>query len=238
MTKTVRPPSERGGLLSGAFMIYSESKWGVAPYLSGENPHIVKVESMGVDLSAPPSRPMRADARRNREAILAAARGAFASEGVLASLDGIAIKAGVGNATLYRNFPTREDLLAAVMEADLADAQAHAATLLRDHPPREALAEWLIWLTWHLRIWHDLPQCVAEAQTATGASKNPAVSLLVEETANLVERARAAGMALNAVSANEVFELITALSWAVDRFGDDETAARRRVELATVGIFT
>jgi hypothetical protein len=40
------------------------------------------------------------------------------------------------------------------------------------------------------------------------------------------------------VTADEVFELVTALSWGVDRFGDDEAAARRRVEIATAGIFT
>jgi AcrR family transcriptional regulator len=64
-------------------------------------------------------RAMRADAQRNRNAILAAARETFEEERVLASLDGIAVRAGIGNATLYRNFPTRDDLLAAVMEANV-----------------------------------------------------------------------------------------------------------------------
>lgn len=193
---------------------------------------------MTVYPDALPHRPLRADARRNRDAILRAARAVFDVEGALASLDGIAIKAGVGNATLYRNFPTREDLLAAVMEADLADAQAQAEALACEHCPRQALAEWLVWLTWRLRIWHDLPQCVAEARTATGSSLNPAVSALVAQTGNLVERARASGDMVDSVAATEVFELVTALSWAVDRFGDDETAARRRVELATAGLLT
>lgn len=193
---------------------------------------------MTVDQGAGPPRRLRADARRNRDAILQAARSVFATEGVLASLDGIAIHAGVGNATLYRNFPTREDLLAAVMEADLAEARAHAEALAQMHSPRQALAEWLVWLTWRLRIWHDLPHCVAEARSAQHSSMNPAVSLLVAQTGHLVERAQAAGDAVDSVTPSEVFELITALSWAVDRFGDDETAARRRVEVATSGLFT
>jgi AcrR family transcriptional regulator len=180
---------------------------------------------------------MRADARRNREAILQAARAVFATDGVLASLDGIALRAGVGNATLYRNFPTRDDLLAAVMEVDLEEALIEAGTLGREHSPRVALAEWLVRLTWQLRIWHDLPHCVAEARTAPGSSMNPAVSLLVRQTGELLDRAKAAGAALPTVGANEVFELVTALSWAVDRFGDDEAAARRRVEVATAGLF-
>uniref|UniRef100_UPI0035CC1DD1 TetR/AcrR family transcriptional regulator n=1 Tax=uncultured Sphingomonas sp. TaxID=158754 RepID=UPI0035CC1DD1 len=192
---------------------------------------------MSVDQNVAASRPMRADARRNRDAILQAAREVFATEGVLASLDGIALRAGVGNATLYRNFPTRDDLLAAVMEVDLEEALSEAGKLGREHSPREALAEWLVRLTWQLRIWHDLPHCVAEARTVPASSMNPAVSMLVRQTGELLDRAKAAGAALPTIDANEVFELATALSWAVDRFGDDEAAARRRVEVATAGLF-
>jgi len=180
---------------------------------------------------------MRADARRNRDAILHAAREVFATDGVLASLDGIALRAGVGNATLYRNFPTRDDLLAAVMEVDLDEASTEASLLGSERPPRAALAEWLVGLTWRLRIWHDLPHCVAEARAAPGSSMNPAVSMLVQETSKLLDGAKAAGEAVSTIEANEVFELVTALSWAVDRFGDDEVAARRRVEVATAGLF-
>jgi AcrR family transcriptional regulator len=72
-------------------------------------------------------RPLRADARRNRERILRAAREAFAAEGIAVPLDEIARRAGVGNATLYRRFPTRQDLIAAVFadrkatQVDLAE---------------------------------------------------------------------------------------------------------------------
>ena len=183
-------------------------------------------------------RPMRADARRNRDAILAAAREVFETEGVLASLDAIAVRAGVGNATLYRNFATREDLLAAVMEASIDSARAEAEALGRERSPRDALAEWLVWLTWRLRIWHDLPQCIATARGTSDASMNPAISSLVDQTKDLLGRAQEAGNAIDTVNASEVFELATALSWAVDRFGDDEPAARRRVEIATAGLFT
>jgi AcrR family transcriptional regulator len=191
---------------------------------------------MSVDQREAP-RPMRADARRNRDAILQAARELFATDGVLASLDGIALRAGVGNATLYRNFPTRDDLLAAVMAVDLDEAVTEAEALAREQSPRVAFAEWLVRLTWQLRIWHDLPHCVAEASTVSGSSMNPAVSMLVRQTGDLLDRAKAAGAALPTIDANEVFELVTALSWAVDRFGDDEAAARRRVEVATAGLF-
>jgi AcrR family transcriptional regulator len=58
-------------------------------------------------------RPQRADARRNFEALLVAARDAFAANGADTSLEEIAKKAGVGVGTLYRNFPTRQDLIEA-----------------------------------------------------------------------------------------------------------------------------
>jgi uncharacterized membrane protein len=66
---------------------------------------------------------------------------------------------------------------------------------------------------------------------------NPAVSMLVRQTGELLYRAKAAGAALSTIGASEVFEMVTALSWAVDRFRDDEAAARRRVEIATAELF-
>jgi AcrR family transcriptional regulator len=183
-------------------------------------------------------RAMRADARRNRDAILVAARETFEEEGVLASLDGIAVRAGVGNATLYRNFPTRDDLLVAVMEANIVAVLVDAEELARSLDPREALAEWLFRLTWQLRIWHDLPYCIASARGDAESSMNPTNARLITETGLLLDAATSTGAAMAAVTAEEVFELVTTLSWGVDRFGDDEPAARRRVAIATAGIFT
>jgi AcrR family transcriptional regulator len=69
---------------------------------------------------------LRADAERNRVALLAAAREVFSEHGLEASLDEIARRAGVGNATLYRRFPTRQDLIAAVF-ADRKTTQVELA---------------------------------------------------------------------------------------------------------------
>jgi AcrR family transcriptional regulator len=93
-----------------------------------------------------PSNPpkLRADARRNRERILEVAREVFTRAGADASLDDIAKQAGVGAGTLYRHFPTGEELLKAVYRKELetlADtARKFAATL----PPVEALRAWLL----------------------------------------------------------------------------------------------
>ena len=87
-------------------------------------------------------RPHRADARRNFDALLTAARTAFAENGTDASLEDIARRAGVGIGTLYRNFPTRAALIEAVYidgVEDLVRAAAEVASL----PPWEALEHWL-----------------------------------------------------------------------------------------------
>ncbi|MFJ7159958.1 TetR/AcrR family transcriptional regulator [Streptomyces sp. NPDC101118] len=68
--------------------------------------------------------PVRRDARRNRELLVAAAREAFAAHGLDAPLDDIARRAGVGNATLYRHFPTRADLVEAVFRGTLTGTMA------------------------------------------------------------------------------------------------------------------
>ncbi|KDN21595.1 TetR/AcrR family transcriptional regulator [Amycolatopsis rifamycinica] len=183
------------------------------------------------------ARPLRADARRNRDAILAAARETFEAEGVFASLDAIALRAGVGNATLYRNFPTRDDLLSEVIEGFFAQALTEADELSRTLPPAAALVEWLVRVSWGLRIWHDLPVCLATAHDDDTSPLHSANAPLIERVGVLLDTAKAAGQVAGEITANEVFELVLALSWGIDRFGDDETTARRRVTMATAGIF-
>jgi AcrR family transcriptional regulator len=91
----------------------------------------------------PEPKPLRADARRNRDRLLAAAAEAFAAEGADASLDAIARRAGVGSGTLYRHFPTREDLIRAVYRARVEQACARGEQLRAADDPVDALAEWL-----------------------------------------------------------------------------------------------
>ena len=120
----------------------------------------------------------------------------------------------------------------------IAEAMDEADSLSRDLSPRAALAEWLVLLTWRLRIWHDLPTCLASALQDGESPMRPAYDPLLERTGSLLDAAKAAGEVAGPVAAGEVYELVLALSWAVDRFHDDEAAARRRVTMATAGIFT
>jgi AcrR family transcriptional regulator len=93
--------------------------------------------------AAEPSRPpKRADARRNYDKLVAAARGAFTADGTSASLEEVARRAEVGIGTLYRHFPTRQHLLEAVY-VDEVEAMSRQAQDLAELPPWEALSEWL-----------------------------------------------------------------------------------------------
>src|ERR1700733_8279606 len=89
-------------------------------------------------------RPMRADARRNYELLVAQATEAFAERGADdVSLEEIARRAGVGIGTLYRHFPTRQALLEAVYRDQVDALEVLVAGLLQSDSPGAALAEWL-----------------------------------------------------------------------------------------------
>ncbi|MDG4882900.1 TetR/AcrR family transcriptional regulator [Mesorhizobium sp. WSM4884] len=91
--------------------------------------------------SAP--KPLRADAQRNRDKLVEVAAQAFASDGVDASLEEIAKRAGVGIGTLYRHFPTREHLVEVVYRREVEGLCQAADELARDHPADVALELWM-----------------------------------------------------------------------------------------------
>ncbi len=92
---------------------------------------------------ARPGRAVRADALRNEDALLEAAKIVFVSAGVDAPVRDIAAQAGVGIGTLYRRFPKRSDLVAAVFRREVDACVAEAEVLAATHPPGEALQRWL-----------------------------------------------------------------------------------------------
>ncbi|AKU18576.1 hypothetical protein VV02_02525 [Luteipulveratus mongoliensis] len=100
-------------------------------------------ESPTIDVNAPACKPMRADAIRNRDKLLQVATQAFTDKGADASLDYIAKQAGVGIGTLYRHFPTREDLVMAVYGRQIEALEQRSHELPKQHDPAEALHEWM-----------------------------------------------------------------------------------------------
>ncbi|WKX69340.1 TetR/AcrR family transcriptional regulator [Streptomyces sp. XD-27] len=99
-----------------------------------------------------PEVPRRSDARRNRERLVDAARAVFAESGPEASLNEIAQRAGVGPGTLYRHFPNRRTLLAAVLRDRIDTLCGHAERLLTADSADRALAEWLHAFLEHARV--------------------------------------------------------------------------------------
>jgi AcrR family transcriptional regulator len=89
------------------------------------------------------SRPLRADAQRNRDRLVETALDAFTNEGANVPLESIAKRAGVGIGTLYRHFPTREALVEAVYRNELAKLCDAVPELLAALPPHEATRAWL-----------------------------------------------------------------------------------------------
>ena len=92
---------------------------------------------------AQPARPLRADAARNRARVLETAYETFAAEGLSVPIDEIARRAGVGAGTIYRHFPTKEDLFRAVVESRLRRIIAEGRALLDEPGPGEALFAFL-----------------------------------------------------------------------------------------------
>lgn len=103
----------------------------------------LKIQDEATTLAANPGRRVRADAQRNIDALLEAAMAVFMTTGVDAPVREIADRAGVGVGTVYRHFPSRADLVAAVFRHEI-DACADAApALASEHAPGEALARWM-----------------------------------------------------------------------------------------------
>jgi AcrR family transcriptional regulator len=89
------------------------------------------------------ARSLRADAQANYDRLLEVAALTFAREGADASLKAIAAEAGVGIGTLYRRFPTREDLIEATYRNETRRLAESASAMLADHTPVDALREWM-----------------------------------------------------------------------------------------------
>src|SRR5580698_9001087 len=111
----------------------------------------------------------RADAQRNRERVLEMAKQEFTRVGANASLEDIAKKAGVGPGTLYRHFPTREDLLVAVYRSEMEKLAAAERTLAESKSPVEALRGWLLLFVDAVETKHIIAPVL---NTLIGDSKN------------------------------------------------------------------
>lgn len=165
-------------------------------------------------------RPHRADARRNFDALLAAARDAFAAHGTDASLEDIARKANVGIGTLYRNFPTRQDLLEAVYAGEVEEL-CLAARDIAEFEPWDAFTAWLD------RFARYVPTKLALLQALNTDSEvfRACKGAMLASALPIFERAQQAGELRADVNLDDVLRMISGM--VASTYADD--AQRERV---------
>lgn len=158
-------------------------------------------------------RPARADAVRNRERIVTAAREAFAEAGPEASLNEIARRAGVGPGTLYRHFSGRAGLLAAVLKERIDTLCTRAQELLAADSAGAALAEWLRAFLDHARVNQGLGGALMlEELEATGALGSDCHQRIHDAAGALLTRAQDSGAARHDLSPADLLQLVVGVA--------------------------
>ncbi|MCA0156867.1 TetR/AcrR family transcriptional regulator [Tsukamurella sp. M9C] len=168
-------------------------------------------------------RPLRADAQRNRDKILAVAREAFGDRGADASLDEIAKAAGVGPGTLYRHFPTRAHLHRAVLDDWQVEVAADGERLiaLADVEPERALSEWAHSHYEHKSFFRGLhARLLADADDDDTSVLYSCKTALGSAGEGVLERARAAGLVRPEIGYRTVSQLISGIGMVAEQVPD------------------
>ena len=177
----------------------------------------------------------RADAERNRIRLLETAKAAFAKKGSGASLDEIARTAGVGAGTLYRHFPTRDALVAAVYRNETEQLVVAATRLAETHPPVMALREWLLLFVDYIATKHGMSEVLNSIVGGTSDLYSASTAQVKQAMAKLVDRAVASGdIRLDL----DPLDLLRALA-GVANIGlglDGERAAKNLVDILIAGV--
>jgi AcrR family transcriptional regulator len=180
------------------------------------------------------NRPMRADARRNVDAVLRAAMTIFAEAGVDAPIRTIAAEAGVGVGTLYRHFPQRSDLIKAIIQREVDICVDAAATLGATQEPGEALASWAQRLVDLVATKRGLGPALHSGDAAYQSLPNYVLGQLTPALRGLLDAAAAAGEVRADVDAREL--LLAALRLAAPASDGAPEEARRMVALLVDGL--
>jgi AcrR family transcriptional regulator len=179
-----------------------------------------------------PSRPKRADALRNHERLIAAARDAFAEGGAATSLEEIARRAEVGIGTLYRNFPTRQDLLEAVYLDEL-DGLCRSAADLAELPPWEALNGWLHRFVGYLATKRALADELFAYMARDAAFFTNCRAAIFQAGEPLFERAQEAGVVRADAAFDDAIQIVMGIAKAS---GADAERTDRILNLALDGL--
>ncbi|MFC6064292.1 TetR/AcrR family transcriptional regulator [Streptomyces ochraceiscleroticus] len=171
----------------------------------------------------------RADVQRNRAALLAAAQRHFLRDGVGASLEAVAKEAGVGPGTLYRHFPTREALLAAVLQTRSEELVARRADIAQLGDASERLRQWLRAMEEYFSAFSGLPEplmAAARAQDPDNPLTLPCDDLITT-TDEYLRAAQLAGHARPSVKGYDLFLAAISTAWISGTGATDEESLGR-----------
>jgi len=171
-------------------------------------------------------RPLRADARRNYDLLVAAADAAFTEHGADASLEDIARRAGVGIGTLYRHFPTREALLAKVLYDSATAMVARAHELRCVASPTAALATWLEAMIGYVSTYSGLSESLAANLVENTSELGCTCQLMSNAGEMLLARAQQAGELRPDTDFKDIMLGVHAAAWAAERTSEPAAAQR------------
>ena len=157
---------------------------------------------------ARPAEQLRADARQNRARLISAATAAFAEKGADAPLEDIARRAEVGIGTLYRHFPSRLDLQAAVFRTQVRTVCEQGDALLATDAPQQAFAAWVRVLAGYLVTKRGLSRALIDAVGVESELITSCWMTMRETTERLLESAQRAGVIRSDVTGTDVMRLI------------------------------
>ena len=180
------------------------------------------------------ARKRRSDAAQNREAILAVALAAL-TESSDVSLNAIAKRAGVANATLYRHFPTRESLVLEVYRHEVRQLVDTATRLLAEQEPGEALREWVARLAQYAMTKHGLADAIRAAASPGSKLFEETYSPIVGALGKLLASAEQAGAVRHGLDPDDVILALAGL-WEIDPSTDWKARAARLYELVFTGL--
>ena len=168
----------------------------------------------------------RADAARNRERVLAAAKEVFSAGGVEASLEAVARAAGVGIGTLYRHFPTREALFEAVYRREVQQLADLAEKLKQATPPIEALQQWMRSNVKFVATKKGMSAALALATYKNSELFSYSFDQLTRAAGGLLERAIAAGEIRDDISPEDLLRALVGMCYMHDQPGWQKSVLR------------
>jgi AcrR family transcriptional regulator len=177
----------------------------------------------------------RADAQRNRDGLLEAAKAAFGEVGAEASLDEIARRAGVGIGTLYRHFPTREAVVEAVYRREVQQLADAAPRLADSLPPAEALRAWMRLFIDYIAAKKVIAPALKSLVGGGSALYADSGARINEAMGLLVERARASGDIRPDTDSADLLRALVGFAY-VNSAPDWEASARRLIDLLIDGL--